>query len=400
MATLSPKRSTQRIDRPHTAPPRTGSGGILRTSSSSECDGESLADLPRSVPSNISFAPLPEIEPRKRRSNRPLGVAARSVILHRQRANLTKHSYPTHEAGFQYHEQPPSFDIPGDAQQMWPGGDDSQYDFQTAMASCAPEPSNTESPTIVYVENGQPHQPEPSQAQVSVSVSTPKRNRSRKGSPSKLPSNPDNPSDWAAEEGALNELRKLGTKEKDANEGSALKFWRRLGKRSSTPLLSLVKIPNDQTPELPITAAVPTPAKKLVRNRTGKQLARANPPALERRPSVLAENVFSPSIVISPVEVEALRPSELEPSIDHSGTSTAASSSPPTPELRIQSVSPVEVSDSYDIAPTPRPLAANDAKYDEDRDTPLPGIETKRHSEEPYSQYERPPFRLTSSASI
>ena len=396
MATLSPIRVTERIQRPRTAPPRTGSVGILRTSSSSDCAGESPAGSPKSIPSNISFAPLPEIEHRKRRNNRPLGVAARSSILHRQRANLVKHSYPTTETEYQYQQQSHPFDASEDAPQPWPNMDDPQYALQMAMAASGPEPSNTESPTIVYVENGEPQQFEA--PQVVISVSTAKRNGSRKRLSSKSPSNSKNPSDSVTEEGALRELRKLGTKSKDDSEGSGLKFWKRLAKRNSTPILPISKTPNDQIPEVPTTAAVMTTGNSLVGYRSGKQPSGTSPPVIERMPSAITADIISPSIFISPVE--ALEPS-LHPS--QSESSTAASSSPPTPEMQIQSVSPVEVPDSYDTVPTPRPLAANGTQGGGDRNTSLPVVELveiKRYSEEPYSQYERAPVPLMSSSSL
>lgn len=394
MATLSPVRHNQRIDRPRTAPPRTGSGSILRTSSLSDLDGNSPSVSPSSTPSNISFAPLPEIGPRKRRNNRPLGVAARSSILHRQRANLVKHSDPTTENEYQHQQQPPPFDISGDAPQVWSDMDDPQLALQMAMAAAGPEPSNTECPTIVYVENGEPQQPEA--LQVTISVSTPKRNRSRKGSTSKIPNKFKNPIEWESEEGALHELRKMGTKEKDGNEGGALKFWRRLAKRNSTPILPIPKTSNDQMPALPITATIPTTGDSLLSHRSGKQPGWTNPLVFEGIPSEIIGDVVSPSIVISPVEA-------LEPSLSQSVSSTAASSSPPTPEMQIQSVSPIVVSSSYDSVPTPRTLAVNGAEDDGNMDTPLPivgFVETKRYSDEHYSQYERVPFRLTSTASL
>ena len=400
MATLSPipRRTTGRIERPRTAPPRSGSVGILRSPSSSDCAVESPAGSLKSIPSNISFAPLPEIEPRKRRSNKPLGVAARSSILHRQRANLAKHSYSTTEAEYQYQQQQHPFDTSEDAPQLWPGMDDPQYALQMVMAAGAPEPSNIESPMIVYVENGEPQQ---SEAQTLVSISTPKRNRSRKGSLPKSPSNSKNPGEWATEEGALSELRKLGTKDKDHNEGSGLKFWKRLAKRNSTPILPIFKLPNDQIPELPTTAAVTTTGNSLVGHGSGKQPGGASPPAIKRGPSEIATDAISPSIFNSPVAV--LKPCEADPPLNQSETSTAASSSPPTPEMRIQSVSPIEVSDSYDIVPTPRPLTTNGTQGGGDKDTSLPVVElveTKRHSEEPYSQYERAAVPLMSSSSL
>jgi hypothetical protein len=399
MDALSPPRVTGDIERPRTAPPRTGSGGILRTSSSSDCAaGESPTNSPRSVPSNISFAPLPEIGPRKRRSNRPLGVAARSIILHRQRSNL-KHSDPTTETDYQYPQQPSSLGTPGDAPHLWPGMDDPQYALQVAMAGGGPEPSNTECPTIVYVENGEPQLYE--EPQVMISVSTPKRNRSRKGA-----NHSKHSSDRGAEEGALHELRKMATKDKDANDGSGLKFWRRLGKRSSTSALPRVKLPVDQMLESPsTTAAVPTAGNMLVGHRSGKQTDDTNPLPFERRsPPTLAE-FSSPSIVISPVAQE---PSEPELTFNQSDTSTAstiASSCPPTPEMRSQNPSPVEISGSCDIFPTPRPRpsAANDTEDDGVMDAPLPGlqlVEIKRHSDEPYSHYERVPVSLASTASL
>lgn len=394
MATLSPVRPNQRIDRPRTAPPRTSSGGILRTSSLSDLAGNSPSVSPSSVPSNISFAPLPEIGPRKRKSNRPLGVAARSSILHRQRANIVKHSDPTTESEYQQQQQPPPFDISGDAPQVWSDMDDPQLALQMAMAAAGPEPSNTECPTIVYVENGEPQQPEP--LQVTISVSTPKRNRSRKGSTSKVPNKSKDPKEWGAEEGALHELRKMGTKEKDGNEGGALKFWRRLAKRNSTPILPIPKTSNDQMPALPITATIPTTEDSLLRHRSGKQSGWTNPLVFEGMPSEIIGDVVSPSIVISPVEA-------LEPSLSQSVSSTAASSSPPTPEMQIQSVSPIVASNSYDSVPTSRILAAHGAENDGNMDTPLSIVglvETKRHSDEHYSQYERVPFRLTSTASL
>lgn len=392
MATLSPLRLTERIDRPRTAPPRTGSGGILRTSSLQDFPGDSLSVSPRSVPLNISFAPLPEIGPRKRRSNRPLGVAARSSILHRQRANLVKHSDPTTEAEYQHQQQPPPFDISGDAPQLWSDMDDPQHALQMAMAAGGPEPSNIECPTIVYVENGEPQQPEP--LQVVISVSTPKRNRSRKTPSSKAANKPKNPSEWGAEEGTLHELRKIGAKDKDGTEGGGLKFWRRLAKRNSTPILPVVRTPNDQIPGLPITATIPTMDNSLFDHRGGNQSGYTNPLVFEGVPSEVMADVVSPSIVISPVEA-------LEPSFSQSASSTAASSSPPTPEMQIQSVSPIIASNSYDSVPTPPTLAANGVEDDGKRDTPLPIVElleTKRHSVEPYSQYERVPF--TSAASL
>jgi len=398
MATLSPIRVTQSIDRPRTAPARTSSVGILRTSSSSDCAGESPTGSPRSIPSNISFAPLPEVEPCKRRGSRPLGVVARSSILRRQRANLTKHSYPTTKTGYQYQQEPPSFDTPRDEPQLWPGLDDPQYALQMAMAAGGPEPCNIESPTIVYIENGEPQQSEA--PQVTISVSTPKRNRSRKGSSSKSPNNPENPNDWGAEEGALHALRKLGTKDKDSNEGSGLKFWKRLARRGSTPLLPLVKTPNNQTPGPPTTATAPTMGDSLVRHQSEKRLGGANPPVFERSPSEIVADVISPSIIISPVEAAEPSEQEPEPLLNRSETSTAASFSPPTPE--IQSIFSMELSRPSDIVPTSRPLAANGTD-DRDRDTSLPVVElmeSKRHSEDPYSQYERAAVPLTSSASL
>jgi hypothetical protein len=395
MATLSPSRPAERIDRPRTAPPRTGSGGsggILRTSSWLDFAGDSPSSSPRSIPSNISFAPLPEIEPRKRRNNRPLGVAARSSILHRQRANLVKHSDPTTEVEYQHHQQPPPFGISGDAPQPWSSMDDPQFALQMAMAASGPEPSNTESPTIVYVENGEPQQPEAHQ--VIVSVSTPKRNRSRKSPSSKAPEKSKNPSEWGTEEGALHELRKMGTKEKDGNEGGGLKFWRRLSKRNSTPILPVVKTPNDQMPGPPVISPIPTTGNSLFKHRSGKQFGCTNPLAFEGIPSEVMADVVSPSIVISPVE-------DLESSLTHSASSTAASSSPPTPEMQIQSVSPIIVSNSYDSVPTSRTLSANGTEGDDGHGyTPLPIVdlvETKRHSDEPYSQYERVPFTSTAT---
>jgi len=390
MATLSPLRSTERIDRPRTAPPRTGSGGILRSPSLLDF----AADSPKSLPSNISFAPLPEIGPRKRKSNRPLGVAARSSILHRQRANLVRHSNPTTD-GDEYHHQhqQPPFDISGDAPQHWSGMDDPQHALQMAMAASGPEPSNIECPTIVYVENGEPQQPEA--LQVIISVSTPKGSRSRKAPSSKFPNKSKNPNEWGAEEGALHELRKMGAKEKDGNEGGSLKFWRRLSKRNSTPILPVVKTPNDPMPGPPTTSPIPTTGNSLFRHRSVKQFGCTNPLVFEGTPSEIMADVVSPSIVISPVEA-------LEPSLTQSASSTAASSSPPTPEMQIQSVSPIIVSNSYDSVPTtPRTLVANGTEEDGIGYTPLPIVElveTKRHSDEPYSQYERVPF--TSAASL
>ena len=398
MATLSPIRPTERIDRPRTAPPRSGSVGILRTSSS-ESAGEAPAGSLGSTPSNISFAPLPEIGPRKRRGNRPLGVAARSSILHRQRANPVRYSEPTPETEYQYQQQSHPFDTSEDPPQLWPGMDDSQYALQLAMAAGAPEPSNTESPVIVYVENGEPQQSDA--PQVLVSVSIPKRNRSRKGSLSKSPNKSKNTSERATEEGALHELRKMGSKDKLNKEGSGLKFWKRLAKRNSTPILPIFKLPNDQIPELPTTAAGTTIGNSLVGHQSDKQPGGTSPPVTGRRPSDIATDVISPLIFISPVEVPEPHEATLSP--NQSETSTAASSSPPTPEMRIQSVSPVEVSGSYDTVPTPRPLAANGAQRGGDKDSSLPVVEfvgTKRHSEEPYSQYERVAVPLMSSASL
>ena len=393
MATLSPVRPIQRMDRPRTAPPRTGSGSILRTSSLLDLASNTPSASPRSPPSNISFAPLPEIGPRKRRNNRPLGVAARSSILHRQRGNLVKHSDPNTEGEYQQQQQPPPFDISGDAPQVWSSMDDPQLALQMAMAEAGPEPSNTECPTIVYVENSEPQQPDA--LQVTISVSTPKRNRSRKGSTSKVPNKLKSPKEWGSDEGALHELRKMGTKDKDGNDAGGLKFWRRLAKRNSTPILPVVKTPNDQMPALPITATIPTTGSNLFSHRSGKQSDYTDPLVIERIPSDMTADVVSPSIVISPVET-------LEPSLTQSVSSTAASSSPPTPEMQIQSVSPIVTSDSYDSVPTPRSLAADGAEEDGKMGALLPIelVETKRHSDELYSQYERVPFGLTSTASL
>jgi len=274
--------------------------------------------------------------------------------------------------------------------------DDPQYALQMAMAAGGPEPSNTESPTIVYVENGESQQPEAEALQVIISVSTPKRNRSRKATSSKFPNNSKNPSEWATEEGALHELRKMGTKDKDSNDGGGLKFWRRLAKRSSTPILPIAKTPNDQMPEPPTTATTPATGNSLIGHTSGKQPGCTNPLVFETIPSEIMAHVVSPSIVVSPAEA-------LEPSLSQSSTSTAASSSPPTPEMQIQSVSPIVASNSCDTVPTPRPLAANGTEDDGNMDTPLPVVElveTKRHSDEPYSQYERVPVRLTSTSSL
>ena len=47
---------------------------------------QSSASLPMVSPAvNVQFAPLPEINPRDRRSNRPLGMAARSQMLQQRR---------------------------------------------------------------------------------------------------------------------------------------------------------------------------------------------------------------------------------------------------------------------------------------------------------------------------
>ncbi len=381
MATLSPVRPSQRM------------GSILRPSSLLDLASNTPSASPRSLPSNISFAPLPEIEPRKRRNNRPLGVAARSSILHRQRGNLVKHSDPTTEGDYQQQQQPPPFDISGDAPQVWSSIDDPQLALQMAMAEARPEPSNTESPTIVYVENGEPQQLEA--LQVSVSVSTPKRYRSRKGSTSKVPNKLKSPKELGTDEGALHELRKMGTKDKDGNDGGGMKFWRRLAKRNSTPILPVVKTPNDQMPALPITATIPTTGNNLFSHRSGKQSGCTDPLVFEGVPSEITTDVVSPSIVISPVET-------LEPSLTQSVSSTAASSSPPTPEMQIQSVSPIVASNSYDSVPTPRSFAADGAAGDGNMDALLPVefVETKRRSDELYSQYERVTFGLTSTASL
>ena len=183
-------------------------------------------------------------------------------------------------------------------------------------------------------------------------------------------------------------------KDKDGTEGGGLKFWRRLSKRNSTPILPVLRTANDQIPGLPITATIPTTEDSLFRPGGGKQSGYTNPLVFEEIPSEIMADVVSPSIIISPVEA-------LGPSLTQSASSTAASSSPPTPEMQIQSVSPIIASNSYDSVPTPPTLAANNIEEDGKRDTPLPIVElleTKRHSVEPYSQYERVPF--TSAASL
>ena len=90
------------------APPKGGAGGILQRtpeSSSSTCP---------SPISRVSFAPLPDLTPRKRRNSITLGVAARSATLRRNR-----------EAGPQPQPQPQQ---PGPGRQQ-ANGRNGQYTY-------------------------------------------------------------------------------------------------------------------------------------------------------------------------------------------------------------------------------------------------------------------------------
>ncbi|KAK7467616.1 hypothetical protein VKT23_004669 [Stygiomarasmius scandens] len=87
-----PPNSTLAVPGP--VPRRYKSTGILMTSNTTRLRSTSLPGSSTSLPSetmanpNIKFAPLPELAPRKRKSNIPLGVAARGQIMRRRRAML------------------------------------------------------------------------------------------------------------------------------------------------------------------------------------------------------------------------------------------------------------------------------------------------------------------------
>ncbi len=80
----------------HQQPPDPMASGSSTPAVSDECqpslEEHSLEYTVASLPmihstTTVKFAPLPEIEPRKRKSNYPLGIAARSQMLQQRRGN-------------------------------------------------------------------------------------------------------------------------------------------------------------------------------------------------------------------------------------------------------------------------------------------------------------------------
>ncbi|THV03938.1 hypothetical protein K435DRAFT_229284 [Dendrothele bispora CBS 962.96] len=93
---IPPIPSNSTLALPVPGPRRHKSTGILMTSNGTRTRSSSLPGSSSSLSSdptpytnvNIKFAPLPELAPRRRKSNVPLGVAARGQLMRRRRAMM------------------------------------------------------------------------------------------------------------------------------------------------------------------------------------------------------------------------------------------------------------------------------------------------------------------------
>lgn len=94
-----------------------------------------LCSAPSSL--NVSFAPLPKIEPRKRNSNRPIGLAARGMMLRQKRMMALQQTEGYYE-----------YDV--DAANTIPGGehmvpvDNAGFEIQVSRKPKPPKPERTE----------------------------------------------------------------------------------------------------------------------------------------------------------------------------------------------------------------------------------------------------------------
>ncbi|KAM5532926.1 hypothetical protein V8D89_013392 [Ganoderma adspersum] len=120
---------------------------ILRSNSAPPSSFPTLSSSTGSSP-NVTFAPLPQTEPRKRNSSHPLGVAARSRLLRHRRMlrerGLNPDDYPYHYQ--QQQQQQQQYQYQQQYQQQY------QYGYGSGVESGDPHPYSEDGAAVEFPE--------------------------------------------------------------------------------------------------------------------------------------------------------------------------------------------------------------------------------------------------------